>query len=88
MINNISEDKANQCKCGQKAVWIYMPDSTVACDDCVPRGCSCQEKLKDGVEPIFENDILINAESDFEPTLDDDGKMLPCVEWDELVVLV
>lgn len=30
-------------KCTNIAVWIYMPtdDGAVYCDNCVPRGCSC-----------------------------------------------
>ena len=32
------------CSCGQVAVWDYMPgfsngNSSVFCDECVPRGC-------------------------------------------------
>ena len=35
-------------KCEKKiATWIYMPatyeDELLACDDCVPRGCSCND---------------------------------------------
>jgi hypothetical protein len=33
------------CKCGKIAVWNYLPATEVAqtyfCDDCVPRGCTC-----------------------------------------------
>jgi len=36
-------DKKIRCDCGKKAVWIYLPSEYVsyACDNCVPRGCSC-----------------------------------------------
>lgn len=37
-------DKIRCCKCGKIAVWAYMPgdgDDHYYCDDCVPRGCSC-----------------------------------------------
>jgi hypothetical protein len=54
-----------KCKCGKVAVWQYMPASTsdkeiFRCDDCVPRGCSCN----------FDNE------------LDENGKELPCCEWE------
>lgn len=35
------------CKCGEKAIWMYMPMSTgnpYYCDSCVPRGCSCNSE--------------------------------------------
>lgn len=39
------------CECGKLGTWMYMPQSWVACDKCVPRGCSCQE---DKTEPCVE----------------------------------
>lgn len=30
------------------AVWSFMPGEEEACDDCVPRGCSCQENPETG----------------------------------------
>ena len=35
-----------KCECGKLAVWYYMPNDNewVACDDCVPRGCSCNNE--------------------------------------------
>ena len=37
------KEMKHKCKCGKLAVWYYMPNDNkwVACDDCVPRGCSC-----------------------------------------------
>lgn len=34
------------CDCGNVAVWDYLPgysdgSNSYSCDDCVPRGCSC-----------------------------------------------
>jgi hypothetical protein len=44
-----------QCKCGQKATWIYMPsgqEHPFYCDDCVidkdSLGCTCNWKSIDG----------------------------------------
>jgi hypothetical protein len=35
-----------KCECGAMAVWVYMPGyssgaNPYSCEDCVPRGCSC-----------------------------------------------
>lgn len=69
------------CDCGKKATWMYMPGDSVACDDCVPRGCSCNKELKDGIEPIFEGNVLVNPEDDFFVPTDDQGREYPCCEW-------
>ena len=29
------------CKCGNVAVWCYLPTDACYCDECVPRGCDC-----------------------------------------------
>ena len=38
-----------KCDCGKDAVWCYMPcaekDNPYYCEKCVPRGCSCNERL-------------------------------------------
>lgn len=63
-----------KCKCGKTATWLYMPSSKiwVCCDNCVPRGCSCNTKIDDsGEEPIFLD----------EQEIDDQGRLLPCCEW-------
>ena len=58
-------------KCHAKiATWNYMPrEFGYYCDDCVPRGCSCN-LLGD------END-----ESRIEDT-DEQGRLLPCCEFE------
>ena len=38
-----------KCDCGKLATWVYMPsyrdsDNDFSCDDCVPRGCSCNNR--------------------------------------------
>lgn len=30
-----------KCDCGKTATWCLMSGMIYACDDCVPRGCSC-----------------------------------------------
>lgn len=53
-------------RCGKKAQWMYMPNSNFYCDDCVPRGCSCNidiisnESAGNGITPTIyytEDDV-------------------------------
>lgn len=37
--------------CGKTATWLYMPGGRFYCDDCVPRGCSCNVDNLDMGEP-------------------------------------
>ena len=30
-----------------EAKWVYMPNGEYACDDCVPRKCSCNMEQKE-----------------------------------------
>jgi hypothetical protein len=45
------------CNCGKKGTWLYMPSyegpqrNDYYCDDCVPRGCSCNAE-EDGIQPL------------------------------------
>ena len=70
----------NKCDCGKKAVWLYMPSYTgpqhndYYCDDCVPRGCSCNAELKDNC--IDDG----NSDNYYQP-LDDKGREYPCCEF-------
>lgn len=43
--------KSNLCSyCGWRmATWMYMPNWYQACDECVPRGCACNQE-EDGTE--------------------------------------
>lgn len=45
--------KPEFCKCGELAVWFYMPGDSCYCDKCVPRGCSCN--LDDDDRPILDD---------------------------------
>jgi hypothetical protein len=64
-------------KCGALATWIYMPiyHDYSYCDDCVPRGCSCNFTLTDDC-----SFLIIDGE--FIEDLDDKGRKLPCCEYD------
>ena len=61
-------------KCNRDVVWYYMPGSESACDECVPRECSCNFEPKDG---DWENEDLTN----WEERVGEDGRKYPCCEW-------
>ena len=71
-----------KCKCGKIAVWMYGPGSKDgdgdACDDCVPRGCSCNADLKPGID--YESPAASLPENWVEP-LDEKSRRYPCCEW-------
>ena len=53
------------CNCGKVAVWDYMPgyssgSNPYSCDDCVPRGCSCNHRYVEvsSYEPPLVNPDL------------------------------
>jgi len=58
----------------KKAVWSLMSGIENACDDCVPRGCSCNREPIDG-NP--DNMCLSNWIED----VDSKGRKYPCCEW-------
>jgi hypothetical protein len=64
-------------KCGKMAVWHYVPSGkSNYCDDCVPRGCSCNWSY--GINPLTNE---VNSTLSIEHK-DDDGRSLPCCEYD------
>lgn len=80
------------CKCGQLATWYYMPaeEEWACCDNCVPRGCSCNEystKIYYGDDDIVECEPEGKENIDFEWIDEnhwrdlDNGKQIPCCEW-------
>lgn len=69
-----------KCDCGAKPRWVYMPgfsnnSNSFFCDNCVPRGCSCNIRPKDG---NWEN----YNEDNWESELDEQGKEYPCCEYE------
>jgi len=80
------------CKCGDMAKWMHMStdhsDDSLYCDgdNCVPRGCSCNEDPETGIEYVdnlgrhypcceymfFDNGIDISCD-DCHNVLDDNG---------------
>lgn len=60
--------------------WLYMPGSedNFYCDDCVPRGCSCNNRLKDG---ISFDDIRAENPENYYQRVDELGRKYPCCEF-------
>lgn len=86
-------NKAN-CDCGKMAVWCYMPSgmsgNNCFCEDCVNRGCSCNEMyVKEEMpslsrsypEGIENKDWKWKIEDIIWIQLDGEGKELPCCEY-------
>ena len=73
--------------CSQVAQWLYAPGKNdpegvdYYCDDCVPRGCSCNLTLKDGVEEIMIDLYEMNPDEDYYQPLDENGREYPCCEF-------
>jgi hypothetical protein len=96
------EDKQfEKCDCGQKATWIYMPGyssgcSPYFCDECVHRGCSCNEYSvvaehyhpPGGISPDEEDGkegvdwIWTNEEKTSWANIDSRGRRWPCCEYE------
>ena len=76
-----------KCDCGKISTWFYMPWNSNKCDDCVPRGCDCNEyhvsefgipTNDDGIENISWR--WTNEEKTIWIPIDD-GRPFPCCEW-------
>jgi hypothetical protein len=86
--------KKRYCDCGKPAKWLYMPgyrddDNDFSCDDCVPRGCSCNNRSlinhyengpteEDGIEGKNWKWISDNEWT----SIDEKGREYPCVEFE------
>ena len=55
-----------------------MPGKEDYCDEHVPRGCSCNAKLKEGIDPDSEE---AKHRSSYTEKLDDKGRRYPCCEY-------
>lgn len=73
-MNTLKENDELCDLCLKPAVWFYIPGSEQYCDDCVPRGCSCNEFPLDG------NPENTNPEN-WEEEVDEKGRKLPCCEF-------
>lgn len=74
------------CNCGKVATWSYLPgyssgENPSHCDDCVPRGCSCNQRTSnnpDGVEGVDYKWLNKTTWT----YIDDKGREYPCAEYD------
>lgn len=84
------------CQCNQLATWCYMPSSKnypYFCDNCVPRGCSCNHNLFPGVEIQDGIDLGENPNPKFKykvlekdrvwAYVDENDRFYPCCEYFE-----
>lgn len=55
--------------CGELAIWAYGPKAGSYCDNCVPRGCSCN------FYPVSEDSEELIEERD------EQGRRQPCCEY-------
>lgn len=61
------EEKEKCTSCPKIAVWVYMPSSKDGyyCEDCVPRGCSCNyhhANPNDFHPPLEEGEVPVGIE--------------------------
>jgi hypothetical protein len=56
-----------------------MPNGKCACDDCVPRKCSCNIEPKDGDWESIDD-------GNWEYAMDENGRHLPCCEWEQITI--
>lgn len=82
------------CYCGKMATWIYMPgfgngSSPFVCDDCVGRGCSCNNhhidedflELPEGEENIDWKWVYQEEKHSAWTYLDENKREYPCCEY-------
>lgn len=91
------------CDCGKIATWVYAPtytgkgingDNPYSCDDCVPRGCSCNNYHTDinAYHPPLDSPELPEGEEGKDwkwvdinkgewTNIDEKGREYPCCEF-------
>jgi hypothetical protein len=70
--------------CNNIATWIYMPSDGEGqcCDNCVPRGCSCNIIYSNKLyEDGFPKPLLDERGNPIQEK-DEHGRLYPCCEWD------
>ena len=84
-------DEIEYCDCGRKSVWVYMPGGDYNhhyCDNCVPRGCSCnveylsEEYPTDPPTPEPDGTWKWVEDGVCWEYIDDKGRSYPCCEYD------
>jgi hypothetical protein len=85
-------DKLNKetCKCNNVAVWDLLSaregEECYFCDDCVPRGCSCNHNQRfiptvGNNMPTEEDGSVIWLDENTWTWVDEQGRELPCCEY-------
>lgn len=85
---NSNNDHPEICECGKKATWIYAlgyeDENPYFCDDCVPRGCSCNYYTTDDWMPKEDKDFKWIEKDKIWCYVDEQGRESPCCEFMEL----
>jgi len=69
---SVPPEKCKICLCSD-AKWFNTLLKDHACDDCVPRGCSCRLKKMSNRSGLYVED--------YEYILDKHGREIPCEDW-------
>ena len=75
------------CDCGEFGVWFYAPVTDIKrnpyyCDDCVPRGCSCNHyHVDENVYSEEDQPIKWIEEDKVWCSVDEQGREYPCCEY-------
>lgn len=77
------------CDCGKVAIWLYMPGysgggNSFSCDDCVPRGCTCNQRYVEsrGMPTLEDLPIKWIEEGKIWCHVDEKGREYPCCEYE------
>lgn len=79
-----------KCECGKVATWIYAPKTDDGinpyyCEDCVPRGCMCNDyDIEDGWEPSPSEENITwewKEKGKIWSPIDGNGLQYPCCEF-------
>lgn len=87
----------HQCECGKVATWEYVPSTKLHpyyCDDCVPRGCSCNVEYTINSPAAIENGYGEDPPTNHNNWkwidkgiswvyTDEKGRELPCIEFEQ-----
>ena len=72
----------SRCECGRFATWCNVSSDVIRCDDCVPRGCSCNIILTDELDEDGNCIPVLDKDGNCVEETDERGRLLPCCEWD------